>query len=893
MGLFAAAGLARAQSAPASSHAQTPPPAGPLNPPSPLVAPPAAVSPAERAIAIAEAERAHDLGFLSVAADLYRKLLDTRGADGRAMILALATVLLDGGEPAEAEQLLATVPEPRDAAWRLRAGLAALRLRKRDAAQAQWDAIKAEEISEADLPWYHFFTGALYDTATPRQVDRANDYYVKAERGARSELARARFQLAAERVRLRESTAPTRESLDVVRRQFEQSQGREASYEPARLYAVMLALADRRGDAVEFLRQNVLLTLPAQERGWRDEYNFLIGVLGDKSRGGVGRNALVQLVATGRKPERQRQALQLLADTSENEPERGHFRAELTRLIAATPPHPLRESLLFFRSQLALSEKDYAAAEQSAQRLLEEFPASTLRLHAFGVLTQSAWEQQRYRLAASNAQSARDAMAKSPAGESELGVATRADLGVLEAEAWFRLGEFRNAADAYAAVLRERPPGLTPEGLSGLIFQRILAEIRAGSPNVTAIIDELAADPAFRADDRWQAEWSLARGLRVQGKIDEAYARVGRLLGAARAEEAGPGAMRPELRARMAWLHAKLALESDRFEETLTHVEALLGSLGGIDAALRTEIVSAAVLMRAQAELRLKREPVALATLKRLRDEFPNTDAAIHSYLIESDYYAQQENISRAQLQLTKLTDNPEYAGSEFVPYALFQLALLSEKLGQEKDLEDANKRIEQIVNLDTAGQEVDLIFAARLKQGDIFRKRSDFVAAQRAYQYLVNTYPRRPDVVLAQLALADCHNAQASADPSHADQARLIYEELRDRVDAPADVRVEAGYKLGFLLVRRGQHAKAAEVWARDVIKPFLRENKEPFTADDKRPYWLARTLLELGRLYEEQEKLEEARQAYALLVEAKLGVAESLAYDALERLGVRGAKL
>lgn len=861
---------------------------GPLNAPSPLAPPPAAISRGTLAVSIEQAERAHDLGFLSVAASLYRELLDSGAGERDALRLRLVTVLLDAGLPAEAEKLLPEAPERGRAAWRLRAGLAAFLQRKRDAAQAEWDAIKAEEIAERDRPWYHFLTGALYDTANPRNEERANDFYILAEREAPTELARARFQLAAERVRLRATTPPTDQDVAQSRQLFNQWQGRDEGYTAARQLAVKLALQGKNNEAVQFLRDNVLLGLPAQQRGWRDEFNFIIGVLGDRTRNGLGRNALAQLVATGTDAQRQRQALQILADSSMREPERGHFRGELTRLIGLTPPHPLRETLLFFRAQLALGEKDYAAAEDSANRLVREYPGSPLRFHAYGVLTQSAWEQQRYRAAAANAREASQALPAPVAGQPDRAADVRHELGVLEAEAWYRLGQFRDAANAYAAVLRTRSPGLEGERLSALIFQRVLAEIRARTPEAAAILDEFASDPAFRAEHRWEAEWSLARELRLQGKLDEAYARVGRLLGS----EAGrPAGMPPKLRAQMGWLHAKLAFESERFEDVLGHVDALLQAPGDIDPALRREIASHGVLLRAEAELQLRREPMALATLKRLRDDFPDTAAAAQSYLVESAYFAAQDKIPEAQQRLTALIDN--HPKNSLVPYALFQLALLSERLGQEKDLEEANRRIEQLVNLESAAEESDLIFAARMQQGHLLRRLAQFPQAERAYLYLVNNYSRRPDLVLAQLALADCYHAQSVTEPSRADQAQQIYEQLRDRVDAPADVRVEAGYKIGYLLrERRGQPARAADVWWKDVIGPFLKDNAQPFAEADKRPYWLARTLLELGEVYEELERIGEAQNAYQLIIQAKLGSAESVARQALKRLGAGEGK-
>ncbi|MEY5011816.1 MAG: hypothetical protein RLZZ253_2955, partial [Verrucomicrobiota bacterium] len=181
-----------------------------------------------------------------------------------------------------------------------------------------------------------------------------------------------------------------------------------------------------------------------------------------------------------------------------------------------------------------------------------------------------------------------------------------------------------------------------------------------------------------------------------------------------------------------------------------------------------------------------------------------------------------------------------------------------------------------------------DLVFAARLRQGNIFRKLNDFPAAQRAYEDLVNRYPRRPDVVLAQLALADTHSAQSSAgDTSHADAAQLLFEQLRDRVDAPRDVRVEAGHKLGLLLARRGRVEEAIAVWWRDVIQPNLREEAGPFEPGATRPYWLARTLRELGEALERLGRTDEARRAYELLLDQRLPAGEAIARARLEQLG------
>ena len=369
---------------------------------------------------------------------------------------------------------------------------------------------------------------------------------------------------------------------------------------------------------------------------------------------------------------------------------------------------------------------------------------------------------------------------------------------------------------------------------------------------------------------------------------------LNRLLGS----ETASAAVKPELRIRMAWLQARLSFDTGDLERTLSLVERLVVEPSSADAALRAEVAGTSALLRARAEFALGRESAALETLRRLRADFPRSDAAASSYLIEAEHYVGREQIDKARNALIALTDQADYRGSEYVPFALFRLASLAERLGRPENLQEANKRLEELVAHPAAQGQADLVFSARLRQGDVFRKLNDFDAAGRAYEDLINRYPRRPDVVFAQLALAATYSARASAADgaatgrSHADSAQLIYEQLRDRVDAPRDVRVEAGYNLGLLLSRRGRPEEAVTVWSRDVVVPFLREEGRAFEPDARRPYFLARTLRDLGDLLEKLGRLDEAREAYRLLLDKRLPIGESVARNRLQQLGGAAAK-
>jgi outer membrane protein assembly factor BamD (BamD/ComL family) len=528
-----------------------------------------------------------------------------------------------------------------------------------------------------------------------------------------------------------------------------------------------------------------------------------------------------------------------------------------------------------------LGDKSYAAAEDDARALLEKFPGSPLRAEAWEVLTGAAWEQRRYRLAADSAKKAAAAL---PAG------ARRAELGVLVAEAWFRAQDFRPAADAYAAVLRDPPAGLKPEILSALRFQRVQAEIEAGTPEAAqTVLDALAAEPGFAVEDRWQAEWNLARALQARGAsgVAAAFARVERLLGGT--VEAGLPA---KLRARLEWLRARLALDVEpaqpakalEYLRALTP-EALAKSLANESVALRTELASAAALLQAQALFKQGKEEAGVAQLKKLREDFKDSDAAVASYLEEADHYAKQFNAVQAQQLYTDLAD--KFPGNINAPYALYFAALQAEARGDgDATLKEAQNLVDKLVQ---KYPQSELVFAARLKQGHLLRKLSQFPQAQQTYESLVNAFATSPDVVLGQLALAECHNAQAASDPSHLESALVLLEHVRDRVDAPLDVRIEAGFNLGVVLRQRGELEKAAVGWWRDVVSPFLLDAKMAAQLSEraKGRYWMARTLIEFGGLREQQGKLEEAKEAWLLLLKAGLP-GEAQAKARLAKYGV-----
>jgi tetratricopeptide (TPR) repeat protein len=554
-------------------------------------------------------------------------------------------------------------------------------------------------------------------------------------------------------------------------------------------------------------------------------------------------------------------ALHLLAAASAPGPAGEEFVRRIDELIARPGAHPILESLLLHRAEYFLAARNLEEASGTARSLLDRFPGSPLRMHALGVLTNAAWYGGRYLTAADYAKQTRDSTAEGP---------LRARLGVLVAEAWYRARNYRNAADAYAAALRSPPPDVAP-GL--LMFQRVQAEIDAGDNLEAAesLLNELSRDPAFDLERRWEAEWNLALALQAAGRHRPAYERCTRLLAAG-----APASLPAPLRARMAWLQARLALDSGLPSEALSLANALFSSAPSLPAPLAPEIASLAGLIVAQAEFALGRQTDALASLARLRSSYPKTDAAVYSIITEADYYVSQERVADAQASLRALAD--AYSETPYAPYALYRAALLAEQRGQDSNFREANSLIEQLVERYPLSP---LVFYARLRQGALLTRLNDFAPAEQTYEALVNQFPRHADILSARLALADCHSAQMGADPAHADRALELYEGLVAHPGASPDMRIEAGYKWGLSYSRRNEPQRAIEVWWRDVVGEFLAKPAQSARLGSTGRYWMARTLFELSELEARQGRTDESRRALQLIVDT----AATAAYSELAR--------
>ncbi len=828
------------------------------------------------------ANSALQAGFPRTAVAIYQEILQdpTLPVDARSRVgLSRVTAWLDAGDLVEAEKGLQAYDGPRNSDYQLRAGLIAANARRIPQAKAALAAGKVDDLAPADRGWWFFLQATVADAEN--DLERRNRAYDEAGKAAVSELQRARFSLAQEQARLR-STQLNEVQLKTLRDNMERFQGTRTGYDALRTYAAGLAGLGRGLEAQAML-QRQLSVMPPSERNVTDQLRLVLGLIsGEGSL--AAQQAFRQLLREGQKPETQRLALQLLAHGAKTPADREQLRRDLTDLIGAPVQNPIIEDLLLVRAQTELTDKLYAPANEDARALLDRYPGSSLKAAALGVRLSVAWDMKRYLTASVVIAKLREVM---PEGRE------RAELGVLLAEAFFSAEDYKNAAYAYEAALRERPV-VVKAGI--LIFQRVLSDIRAEQlESAVKQLDEAAENPAFDAVNRWQAEWNLMKEMQVRGQTQAAYGRVSRLL------QSGAEGVADDLRIRFMWLRAKLSFDNNQPDVTLQQTKELLALLqSGIQlpAALRAEVTGTTQLLQAQALLKLNREGEGFAMLAKLRTDFLGTKAAEYSYLVKADHLTQKGDMAGAQGELIGFVDNPAYAKSEYAPLALYEAALNLERQGLPRQLKEAHLLLQRLI--DSYPQD-ELVFYSFLKQGDLLRNLNDFAAARRAYEYLDHkySYSQQPDVLLAQLALADTLFEQG-ANPVNLESATTIFERLRDLPAARVDLRAEAGAMWGFALMKRSgaaatpierdlQITKAQSVlWS--VVNTFLFDPALAPKLGAKGRYWISRSLLELGQIHEEAGNLDEAQRAYQLIVDSKLGgIAQ--AQDKLARYRTLGA--
>ncbi len=589
--------------------------------------------------------------------------------------LQLVSALVAQRRMGEVERVMSEVQPPYDPRYYLRQALYFYFKNDFDNLALALDSIDPDALSAAELPWFYMLDGLL--KKHNRDTTAATFSFDEAQRLSRTPAQRAQFEAFRLGGRIIAGEVDD-ETADVLQQRLEENLGTRIGMGFARQYAVVLHQLGRNAQAVEVLRAQLKYLTP-EEKDEEAHLQLLIGLISGVDST-VGQLALLDVLKNNADRSFLKVALYHLSQRSLGKGDdelKKRFRKSIDTLIK-NGSSPLQDELLLLRAWMKLQEGKSNSAAADAERLLDEYPGSTLREEATFLLAYVAWtaEQPRYRSAADLLGRMREFL---PLGQ------RRAQLGRLMADCYFLNGDYKAAADVYALVLNESRRAPLNTGI--VRFQLVQAHVRTG--NLPAARETLTAwwqQDSTGQELLWRAEWNFINALRESGAIDDARSRA-----AALAERSGE--VRPALRLRFMWLEASLAYQTRDYTAAINASRSTRNVLAATaDAALagidRSNLDAYLDLIEGQCLLNTGKTDTAIELFNRLRKNHPGSEAAVLSYFEEAHFLAAQFKLAAAQRLMRELADSfPEHPNA---PAALLETALLSEQHGLERNLLDA-----------------------------------------------------------------------------------------------------------------------------------------------------------------------------------------------------------
>jgi hypothetical protein len=816
------------------------------------------------------AARALQSGLSGVAETIYRSLLEQSAhlssSELTSLKIGLAKALIEQGRFVAARAQLDSVPQAfQKGQYQLYFALSIYGEGEgqidSEAFLAAFEKASTEGLKAEDLPWFAMLEGLAAEL--DGQAELATAAYQRARELTDQALLRSHFEGLIMRQNLLASPADGALVAE-LRVKIDQLEGQAAAYPFVREYAVGLYGLGRIGEAIGAIDRELENTSAGYDPEEREQLRLLKGIiLGAHSE--TGRAALKTLILNGQNREALGIALQLLARVPDQDADLLSF---LKVVLSRAEPHLLKGEMYYLRSQLAIKMAQQAStearaglmalAESDARTLLDQFPGLSQITNVYRLLAYAALERQpaQYRAAADFLIQMRDQSRE----EQDLTEVNR-----LIGDCYFLNQDFANAVDFYSAA-RSREVDSSREG--ELFLRLISAQVRAGLiEQASQLIDEANASNSIAQADRWRAEWNIAQAWQASGELDIALQRVRLLL-----ENASPSTVPASLDIRLRWLESYLSLQAEELEGLANRVALLLARLdsmppqqeSGVDALtpeetrlLKTEIL----LLQGSAFMREDGANAGMDVLTQLRDEYGESTAALRSYLIEAAYHGLVGDFVSAQATMTKLAEI--YPESPLAPQALFEAALYCERRGAEF----YPQAIVLHNDLATRYASDPLFYFARLKQGNLLRSMNNFAGAQIVYENLINGFPAHEMRYIAELSRADCMLALAGNDFDGLADVVVILERLLDLPNLPLDFQAEAAQKWAFALIKGGSIEKAKEVLWLSADR-FIGDGEKASTLGASGRYWLARSMLQLGEIFEKQNNLVEARKVYRQVI-------------------------
>ena len=851
------------------------------------------------------ADQALAAGLSSTAAGFYAQLLADARLDEQSRELAglgLTAATLERARIPETKAALKFLPK--SARKSLREGLLALLENDLDGARKLSAELDLTKLPAHELAWGH----ALRWMIAAAQGDNLNVTLSQEAiaRSAVSEEQRQRIELLGYRATVLAGQVEDR-TLDALKELADEARGTPLAYAYARNLALALAQRkDLKGAAQALAAAGKLA--PARQA----ESDLLAGlILGADTAAGrerlreAARNpanvavrltAIRALVAAASPPpnptSQPEKALEARAVA--NEVNDFLLRQNPGSLTYFCPRDPqVLDAIHLARAQLMLFAGNREKARQAAEDLLKDVPASPLAREATRTLAIAAWGDGSFRLAATHLATLADASVEPE----------RAALRIAAADCLFLAKDFALAEKAYAGLQQEAADIRLAEDA---FHQRVLclletSEDDAAWQRVAAVIEETSRSRRTRTGEPvWSASWSLVEDARKSGHAADAEKLLARL----RPVIADAGV---EYSLRFTWQSALLAIAQGRPAQAASLAQDIDRRLENLPAdptlaELRKsvpELRGHAALLKARTALNAG-SAQGLDELVGLRRRFGKVPAAAASYLVEGRHLASVGRHAAAQDRFEALAKDfqGEPTLAEFASLGLYeaaeQAALQAPTAGEGK-LKDAVELLERFTE---AYPLSPLLTRVTLRRAEILRSLGQFDKALLVLDGLIRDRPADAARPQAEMARADSlfglaqlrRDRNGQLDRQRIARAAAAYERIAEAwsKDSP-DTQTEAWYKWALTLTERakaetGPEAAASRNEARKVLLRALGALRGERPADAAGRFssegrlWLARSVLLMGELSEQEGDKAEAIAAYSIIVTVNQGLPAGL---------------
>ncbi|NLB66566.1 MAG: tetratricopeptide repeat protein [Lentisphaerae bacterium] len=593
---------------------------------------------------------------------------------------------------------------------------------------------------------------------------------------------------------------------------------------------------DGREDALRRLEQltaNQNLQAETRAQGFR----IMALALGVESNDAAGLEMIEKAIAAAEDPAQLLEArlvkARLLMDSGKVEEGAG-----LSRQVAARVPDSARAARiqLELADQMARLERwDAAAAEY--QVWLDAFEGAE---DTAGVLARGGdalWRADRFAEAAGFFERA---VARAAHDDQ------RNDWLVRLADARFAAGQFPQAAVAYAAVLADMPPEM-PDG-ERIQFRLAETELALGATEAGEI-RLLEISRAKKATD-----YSRAAAMRLgalheeRGVFESAIEQYSRVVDTGRDLPVCAEAL---------LARGLVHYRAGSFQAALDDFSRVGADYADSPSAAR------AMFMRGWALYLLEQDEEALSVCREFLIAFPESEYVPHVEFRLGEYAFNHGDYEQAGEWFLRLAK--EYPDDALAPEALFWAGRAATA---RRDYLVANECFNTLM---AQYPDAERLPETLLAQGDVLSELGQFPAAILAFNEVIVRFPRSAEAMVAWGRKGDCQYTLGQDNPARYEEALLSYRTLQDNPRAPADLRLQAGYKIGRSLEKMGRPVAALDHYM-EAAYAYLQAAEPPPEAT----VWFSRAAFAAAALQERAGKWQEAVGIYERVADSGVPTAQ-----------------